>query len=90
MLVTCVCLDPVKSFLSSRVYVRVICARFSLFQAIKEALDTIAPSLESAEREQDVALNNAGVEEQSHIRKLMAQLNADWNRINGAYNDRHR
>ena len=59
-------------------------------QAIKEALDTIQPSMDSADREKDLALNNANDDERARITRLMEQLNSDWNRINGAYNDRHR
>lgn len=60
------------------------------FQAIKEALDTIQPSVESAETTKDELLNNANPDEKAKINKLMDRLRREWNVVNRDYADRHR
>ena len=58
------------------------------FQAIKEALDTIQPSVESADREKDKVLSNANNEEQTKIKKLIEKLNQEWKAVNKEYSER--
>ena len=58
------------------------------FQAIKEALDTIQPSVESADREKDKVLSNANKEEQTKIKKLIEKLNHEWKAVNKEYSER--
>ena len=59
-----------------------------MFQAIKEALDTIQPSVESADREKDKVLNNSNNEQQTKIKKLIEKLNHEWKAVNNGYSAR--
>ena len=61
-----------------------------VFQSIKEALDNVQSSVESAEVHQDQALANANPEDGVRIAELMAHLRTQWASANTQYNDRNR
>ncbi len=60
-----------------------------IFQAIKEALDTIQPSVDSADREKSKVLSNANTDQQTQIHKLIERLSKDWAQVNNEYKQRH-
>lgn len=66
------------------------CYCLCCFQAIREALDTLQPSVESAQQHKDVVLSNANPEDVGHVQQLMTELQAHWNRVNTQYTERHR
>ncbi|KAK2162346.1 hypothetical protein LSH36_100g08015 [Paralvinella palmiformis] len=59
--------------------------------AIKEALDTIQPSVETAQNEADTILDNMPQDEdKEELRRIMEQLHNEWTQLNRNYNDKHR
>ena len=59
-------------------------------QAIKEALMTLEPVVESAERQKENAMNSVGETQATTIRGLSDQLRTDWTRVNKQFDDRFR
>jgi len=58
-------------------------------KAIKEALDTIQPSVESADMQKDDVLSNTNSDEQVRIQKLVERLRTEWSNVNTNYRERH-
>ena len=61
-----------------------------LFQSIREALDNVQSSLQTAEQTQQEAMTNANSEENLRIAELMTSVQQHWTMANTQYNDRHR
>ena len=61
-----------------------------LTQAIKEALMTLEPVVESAEVQKENALNSVTETEAASLRRLSDQLKEDWSVVNKQFNDRFR
>ena len=61
-----------------------------LSQAIKEALMTLEPVIESAETQKENALNSVTETEAASLRRLSDQLKEDWSVVNKQFNDRFR
>ncbi|XP_077976931.1 dystrophin-like isoform X2 [Glandiceps talaboti] len=58
-------------------------------KAIKEALDTINPSVDAANKQQDVVISQADPADKTNIEKVMDKLRGEWEKVNREYNDRH-
>ena len=61
-----------------------------LTQAIKEALMTLEPVIESAETQKENALNSMTETEAASLRRLSDQLKEDWSVVNKQFDDRFR
>ena len=64
---------------------------FLLFQAIKEALDSIQPAVETADSRVDGVLDNMALEQdKEEVMIIMDELHNEWKQLNTNYNDKHR
>ena len=61
-----------------------------MLQAIKEALETLQPSVEAAQQHEDEVLNNSTPEDAARVQKLMEEVRVHWSRVDTQYNQNHR